>query len=126
MERATETMTTVYLPLPLRPRNLSQEPYSSIRLGEDFRNQSYQPGQVFDLTNNYILSNTYFQVEVIGFYRNMLLVKPTESGTDIFGRNLLEESKKRFWVDHNLEDYQEIPQEEYLSLLDSQYWSPNT
>ncbi len=126
MERATETMTTVYLPLPLRPINLSQEPYSFIRLGEDFRNQSYQPGQVFDLTNNYILRNTYFQVEVIGFYRNMLLVKPTESGTDIFGRNLLEESKKRFWVAHNLEDYQEIPQEEYLSLLDSQYWSPNT
>lgn len=71
-------MTTVYLPLPLRPINLSQEPYSFIRLGEDFRNQSYQPDQVFDLTNNYILSNTYFQVEVIGFYRNMLLVKPTE------------------------------------------------
>lgn len=119
-------MTTVYLPLPLRPINLSQEPYSFIRLGEDFRNQSYQPGQVFDLTKNYILSNTYFQVEVIGFYRNMLLVKPTETGTDIFGHNLLEESKKRFWVDHNLEDYQEIPQEEYLSLLDSKYWSPNT
>ena len=56
----------------------------------------------------------------------MLLVKPTETGTDIFGHNLLEESKKRFWVDHNLEDYQEITQEEYLSLLDSKYWSPNT
>lgn len=116
-------MTTVFFPLPLKPKDSNQEPCTLLQLGEDFQNQNYRVNQVFQLNNNYVGPGTFFDVEVIGLYQNMLLVKP------IIGHpssDFIAKAKQIFFKTHNPEEYKEISQEKYWQFLESQTWHPNT
>lgn len=116
-------MTTVYFPLPLTPKDSNQEPCALLQLGEDFQNQNYRVNQVFQLNNNYVEPGTFFDVEVIGFYQNRLLLKPIIGHPS---RDFIAKAKQIFFKTHNPEEYKEISQEEYWQLLESQTWHPNT
>lgn len=109
-------ISTLFLPLPLV--DLTQNRYPCLFLpiehsaNQDYR---YQPGESLRLTSfsSKYLGSGYVDVKVIGFYDNMILVELNPSLCPDF----INRFKKRYFEEHNPQDYAEIPLDSYSTLL---------